>query len=238
MRIGVLSGLFLCLVGFTAENSNTVSACSTENLRVEHIIKADDEGLILLPEREVVYSEETAPEIENFKLQQEYNSVILTWETAQNDEILFFEIERSFDREEFVQIGLVSSMPTPYDGIFSFYDQARFLGNKSYYRLKMKNNHGAISTSNILELENGKLESLELSPNPATNHLTVKVPESFSDGVLVIKSTQGKILLRKNIENQQLDNYVILISDLPAGLAMVCLEQENQIWSKLVLIYN
>jgi hypothetical protein len=79
---------------------------------------------------------------------------------------------------------------------------------------------------------------LELKPNPAEDILTVKIPDPFSNGTVIIKSTKGEILFRKHLDIQQPDNYIFLASDLPAGLALVCLEQGNQIWSRLVMIYN
>ncbi|MCJ8166735.1 LamG domain-containing protein [Pontibacter sp. E15-1] len=97
------------------------------------------------------------------------NGVVqLTWETAAEAGLLNFEIQRAPDTEAFETIGTVEANGNSNTSqIYSFNDTDP-LPDKAYYRLKINNQNGTHTYSNIILIKMGGLTAtyFTLYPNP------------------------------------------------------------------------
>jgi hypothetical protein len=66
-------------------------------------------------------------------------------------------------------------------------------------------------TTAITDIE---ASTIAIYPNPATDNITVILPENVSNAVFTLYDMQGKALLQQNIGNQD----VVSVSDLAAGI--------------------
>lgn len=98
------------------------------------------------------------------------NAVSLSWTTSEETRSSHFDVERSADAKEFVQLGRIQS-----NGNSSVTKQYRFLDAKplsgnNYYRLRMVDTDGSFEYSRTIAIDNGSNSvAFELLGNPAPN---------------------------------------------------------------------
>jgi hypothetical protein len=74
--------------------------------------------------------------------------------------------------------------------------------------------------------------SINVYPNPATDNITVVLPENIHQAVFTIYDTQGKMLLQQNIGNQE----TVSVSNLAAGIYIYHVRTEKESYQgKIVL---
>ena len=146
----------------------------------------------------------------------------LSWETAQELNNDFFEIQHSSDGRTFSKIGLVegagsSNALTNYE-----FAHKHVLAKDNYYRLKQYDFNGEFEYSNIVHLENeeGREESL-IYPNPATNNITFE----GSASELNFYNWTGAIVKRVRLD-EGITN--IDVSQLNAGFYMIEIINKGQ----------
>ena len=132
------------------------------------------------------------------------NKVTLKWVTTQETNNRYFEVERSFDNNNFITIGLVL------DGFvvngtgksYQFKDNSSELQGKTivYYRLKQIDIDGKATYSKVLAV---KLQAkadvvMQVSPNPFSENLTVRF-NAAETGIAQIRITNfaGQTMLSK-----------------------------------------
>lgn len=97
------------------------------------------------------------------------NAVSLSWTTTEEAGSSHFDIERSIDAKEFIQLGRVQAK-----GNSSVTQQYRFLDSKplngnNYYRLRMADMDGKFEYSRVIVIDNGANSvAFELLGNPAS----------------------------------------------------------------------
>ena len=97
------------------------------------------------------------------------NAVSLSWTTTEESGSSHFNVERSADAKEFIQLGRVEAK-----GNSSATQQYKFLDNKplngnNYYRLKMVDADGKFEFSRMISIDNGANSvAFELLGNPAS----------------------------------------------------------------------
>ncbi|MDW8438518.1 MAG: T9SS type A sorting domain-containing protein [Chloroherpetonaceae bacterium] len=103
--------------------------------------------------------------------------VRLTWRTASEQNNAGFEVERSFDRETFAQIGFVRGAGTTTEAqSYSFVDRGSFNADKVYYRLKQVDFDGRFEYSPIIEVNVSlptKFALMQNYPNPFNPSTTI-----------------------------------------------------------------
>ncbi len=143
----------------------------------------------------------------------------LTWQTAQEINNDYFQIEHSLNGRDFEKVGIVkgsinSSTPKSY----SFFHKKNNAGT-NYYRLAQTDIGGKITYSPIITIENkSKNMALEITPNPAKNFIAIAATKNLIDGKYIILNNAGTIVLSgilvtNNIDIQKLSegNYFIKI---------------------------
>ncbi|MFY0673188.1 MAG: hypothetical protein JXQ87_07275 [Bacteroidia bacterium] len=139
----------------------------------------------------------------NAQWQKEGESTILYWQTAMEENNSHFEIERSFDGQEWEQVGTVNGQGTTFDITdYQFIDNGLPITKTNspitiYYRLKQIDYNGQFeySETKTLGFEPETLNSFNVWPNPAkgscVNLSTIGDYEiTTSEGVIVKRELQ------------------------------------------------
>lgn len=167
----------------------------------------------------------------SFNTELENDLVKLTWQTASEENSDYFEIERSDDRNNWLEAGLVKGNGTSNSITnYLFYDHVSVSGdrpNTLYYRLKQVDFDGKSSFSDIrvVNLVEEKNEWI-VYPNPATNEITISTNTSINskDVLMEVYDLQGKKVMseRRNLNSTKLDiknlaagMYFLMINDYP-----------------------
>jgi hypothetical protein len=150
--------------------------------------------------------------------------VQLLWETTSEFENKAFRIERSFNGQEWIEVGSVRGqgttvLPTQY----SFTDYKPYPGI-NYYRLHIIDNSGGDSYSPVIMLDFGPADcGFYVYPNPATDYLLVNWEGcEVANWCLKVFKTTGE--LARYIDYSELTYSIIDISDLPIGDYIVIVE--------------
>ena len=133
------------------------------------------------------------------------NDALLKWTTASEINSNVFEIERSFDGNNFIITGSVNASEnstTPLS--YHFNDKDVFINNTSdmfYYRLKMVDLGGSFIYSNILSIKTDNQineEKVTIYPNPFSDELLADITIPVNENVSIILSDlQGRVLYSK-----------------------------------------
>ncbi|MEM6802534.1 MAG: DUF5060 domain-containing protein [Bacteroidota bacterium] len=176
---------------------------------------------------EVIYGSTTFPvEWLSFTAEQTgLNKVELAWTTANEQNNLEFQVERSIDSRTFEQIGRVlgvgnSSEPQDYT-----FTDAEAASGVLYYRLKQVDIDGRTSYSEIREVNMGDtfFAQINLYPNPVTDQLSVAIealPDRLYD--LRIIDTQGRVLYEAPYRSDAVSPE-ISVSQYAAGVYLLML---------------
>ena len=122
-----------------------------------------------------VFFSTTSPlgvEILSFYAQLENNNVKLNWNTAKDENVQAYEIEKSIDANHFQTIGNVASQKVSTTANYQFVDHANAIADVVYYRLKQLNIDGSFSYSPVASVKNSTFENF-IAPNPANNSITI-----------------------------------------------------------------
>ncbi|MDB5280792.1 MAG: hypothetical protein JWR61_5747 [Ferruginibacter sp.] len=133
------------------------------------------------------------------------NAVTCNWTTESEINTNHYELERSFDGNSFGTAAIIftAENTTAAKNNYSYRDNSTPLQNKSmvFYRVKEVDTNGAISYSKIINIKlgNGYSNSVETSPNPFAESMSVKF-DSNKAGVAEINilSSTGQPVAVKN----------------------------------------
>ncbi|WP_293299218.1 autotransporter-associated beta strand repeat-containing protein, partial [Pedobacter sp. UBA4863] len=151
-----------------------------------------------------------------FTAKADGNYAKLQWQTASEQNNRGFEIYRSGDDQQFVQVGNVAAKGV---GAYSFTDKQPLNGN-NYYKLVQVDRDGKTEELGVrIVAFNFTPYSLNLYPNPTTAKVTVAF-EAGKYQRLVLSSVDGKILQQLPL-NKQEANKQISFSNYPPGIYFV-----------------
>jgi len=151
-------------------------------------------------------------------LQQPDHTVELLWETAQEQNSKYTEIQRSGDGKTYLAIGQVAAAGnSTQTRNYTFTDKSPLSG-RAFYRLKMVDIDGSLKFSKVLQVTTGAVgTAIKVYSNPFHDQLGVVIPAVTSEKlVLSLFDQTGKMCLRQNYTTQKGDNFVNLY---PGGLA-------------------
>ncbi len=146
--------------------------------------------------------------------------VFFKWITANEINTASFIVEKSNDGEAFIEISSVMAVGNNGIGNHSYSaidKQPNYVSGTTFYRLKIIDNDGTISYSNVLSLKNVvKENSFRVVSNPVHNTLTVVHETANKDEELKVFSEDGKLVFIKKVP-QHSEKEVLDISDLKSG---------------------
>lgn len=103
--------------------------------------------------------------------------VALQWSTSQEYNVSHFEIERSNQQANFVRIGMVKATgSSTANNLYALLDVAP-LGGENYYRLKIVDEDGQYTYSNVIMVNNDDVQTqlTGMYPNPAHDALNIEM---------------------------------------------------------------
>jgi hypothetical protein len=152
-------------------------------------------------------------------VQQTDHSVLLTWQTAQEQNSHFIEVQRSGNAKDFASIGQVpaagnSNLVKDY----SFADPSPLAGN-NFYRLRLVDLDGSYTYSKILEVTaTVSGQSIEVFSNPFHDQIGVRVRAEIPDKVVfTLTDILGRPYLQQSYGTLTGNNFFSLPT--PAGMA-------------------
>jgi hypothetical protein len=164
----------------------------------------------------------------------------LYWQTSSEENIKTYSVERSTDGINFTTIGDVIAKNSP--SKYYYEDKNSVLGVINYYRIKVYDNNGTESNTNIVALSSGNDEVLTVSqlyPNPTTNSFMIGLDsKQKGKAVINIYDVFGKVVKSANYDvNGGVNQYIISTDNLSIGVYTVeVLNSFNEIITKQKLI--
>ncbi len=136
------------------------------------------------------------------------NAVTLNWKYETETNFSHFVVEKSLD-------GIVfSSLKNIYLTNSQFYNYADIDLKQSsiyYYRLKLVDNDGKFSYSNIIKIQTGTVNSFSVLGNPVKDNLSITGLKRGA--TLALYDNTGKMLLQKNIQDQSFSMDISFLSN-------------------------
>jgi hypothetical protein len=141
----------------------------------------------------------------SFTGQLNNNDVSLQWQTSDEINHSYFEVERSADGQTYTAVGRIAATGNNGNLVqnYSWVDAGAGLLNaaKLFYRLKMVSTTGEVEYSSVVTI---KLKStspvVEVSPNPFTSsiNISLQMPEAARLNISISDIT-GKLLMSENV---------------------------------------
>jgi hypothetical protein len=157
-----------------------------------------------------------------FQGNRDNNTTTLRWNVAQNEMSARFEIERSYDGQNFSTAGTVAA--TSKSGSESYTFSESIAGNKIYYRLKMYDTKQSPSYSKILQFQNAATSALKVVNNPVADRLTISFNSSSSQPIEIkVYDVSGRLHMKQTIKVYSGNNIlnVPLSSSVTSGIYAV-----------------
>ncbi len=169
--------------------------------------------------------------------------VHLSWRTASELNNAGFEVERSFDRETFTQVGFVRGNGTTTEAqSYTFVDRSTFNAEKVYYRLKQVDFDGQFEYSPVVEVNvtlPTKFALMQNYPNPfnPTTNIAYELPVA-AKVVLKVYDILGREVMTLINQEQAAGRYVqpFNASALSSGIYFYRLQAGNFIETKKMML--
>jgi IgA Peptidase M64/Secretion system C-terminal sorting domain len=163
-----------------------------------------------------------------FEAKREQNHALLTWQTAQEENVSHFDVQRSFDGKNFRSIGTVKANNVKTKSDYRFMDNSLLRG-ATYYRLQQFDKDEKSSFSPIRTLEKSDKFFYKISPNPVSDVINITGNTDYNTEVKIeLYNEIGAKMYEyqlKNVENAY--EHSFSIRDLPNGTYIVILNLPN-----------
>lgn len=128
----------------------------------------------------------------SFRATKSINNTILNWQTINEVNVSHFSIQRSTDGVSFATLGQVNAKG---GGNYTFNDAQLPNSSKLFYRLQIIDKDGSFTYSPIAIVNLSNKGKITLSPNPASNYITVS-----GNGIKMVQvfDNAGKVILTSN----------------------------------------
>lgn len=150
----------------------------------------------------------------SFKGEMKNNVAQLTWLTAEEKNVSHFEVQRSSDGVIYLVIGSVIATAA-HD--YHFIDSEP--QHISYYRLKMIDDDGRFTYSNIIQLKADKT-LLDLTYNQTASMLHLKATATTAEKLeIIVTDLTGKTVIRQQkVMSEGINEFNISLHSLPKGV--------------------
>jgi hypothetical protein len=197
-------------------SSGTISGSFTPNLPSGYTVQVSG-NLVQL-----VKNSSTAPlRFVSFIAKKQNSKALLEWVTENEENTSHFDIERSKDGRNFEKIGMVSSFNTPGSHGYRFTDMQPAKG-MNYYRLRQVDIDARSAYSKTARVNFDSKYSIVISPNPASDKITIDGAEDFK--IVQFVNMEGKLVKQFTIS----DSRQYAVTDLPAGVYILKLMNDEE----------
>jgi hypothetical protein len=157
-----------------------------------------------------------------FQLKRVENLTMLYWQTSEEKNSEFFEIQHSNDARKWSPLGRIAAARDSKVSVdYSFQDNAMRSGNQ-YYRLKMVDTDGSYAYSAIRSIDLGRTEFVSAYPNPVVDKLLITATSEMSSLKLTDLSGKSLLELSKPVRGQE-----VSMKNYPAGTYLVQLKMAD-----------
>lgn len=167
----------------------------------------------------------------------------LSWSVTNNNEIRFFDIERSDDGSTFFPLQTINSISSDFpSATYKFTDDnVTKESNTVYYRLKIINATNQVSYSKIIRLSTNESITgrVKIFPNPVTDKLQISIYSPFRQNIkLFIYDASGRIMrnMQTMIEKGNTKFNILDFQSWPPGIYSVKVIAGNELFiNKMIL---
>jgi IgA Peptidase M64/Secretion system C-terminal sorting domain len=164
----------------------------------------------------------------NFDAKREQNHALLTWQTAQEQNVSHFEVQRSYDGKNFQSIGFVKAQNRLTKSDYRFVDNSTLRG-ATYYRIEQFDNDKKSTFSPIRTLEKSDKFYYKISPNPASDVVNISGNTDYNTKIKIemYNALGAKVYdyALENVENTY--QHEFSVRDLPNGAYILVLNLQN-----------
>ncbi|HTC01126.1 MAG TPA: T9SS type A sorting domain-containing protein [Ferruginibacter sp.] len=140
------------------------------------------------------------------------NQVSLQWQTADETNIKDYELEYCTDGISYSSILTTVTPQGEATNNYSYLDTTPAVGS-NYYRLKIVNDDGSFSYSNIVPIDIENIKAATIYPNPAIDNIVITLPNANKSVVNIYNSTGSLV---KTTTVYSITN-TLDIQNLPSG---------------------
>ena len=172
----------------------------------------------------------------SFTVRKMLHENVLDWQMVNDENIAYYDIQRSYDGYNFETIGKVQNKSQAY----SFSDVGAEDKNV-YYRILLRANSGALEYTSIIMIRSKNADPLHvaLAPNPVRYRTLLKVESGHSaTGVVRIVNSMGMLLRSQNINLAKGENNIQLsdLASLGTGTYKVVVNAGNNTCTLKMLV--
>jgi len=152
-----------------------------------------------------------------------------------------YEIERSFDNENFKSIGSIDAKggTVSKDLHYSFIDNQPYLSGYNYYRIKVIDKDGTVTYSAIAKVSfDAKIKTVNIYPNPAHNETTVQINDVTGKKLITINDLSGKIVYSTEVYQTSTEQtFKLTLSNLTKGMYFIKVISDSETLTDKLLMY-
>lgn len=160
----------------------------------------------------------------SFNILDNAGAVQLKWQTFTEINVRGFELQRSADGNRYDSIGFVTSRASNSSGAIYDYTDRNPLHGRSYYRIKVVDNSGQITYSQVRTINIGNKLQITVYPNPVIGQLNIRSVETITAGKIFISNSNGQ-LLKYELFNG--NNASVDVNELPSGYYTVVIKSND-----------
>jgi hypothetical protein len=150
------------------------------------------------------------------------SKVLVNWQTANESNNNYFDVEHSTDGISFIKVGTVNAKNAINGAAYS-YEHLNYAIGRNYYRLKQVDNDGRYTYSLIVVLNIERKSNILIYPNPVQQGLTIdfsSMGNSNASGYINVMNSVGQVLVRKAVQTTT-SRVSIDMSSLQKGIYIV-----------------
>jgi hypothetical protein len=151
--------------------------------------------------------------------------VALSWQTTSETNNAGFEILRSTNGVQFTPVGYVASSSLNGEGASYTYTDNQPLHGKSFYRLKMVDQTGEFSYSDIKIIQLNQAAEVQIFPNPVKDVLNVLSGKRLENAQLSITNAIGQLQMKQTINGS--GSLPVNVTKLVPGMYFIEILERN-----------
>lgn len=155
---------------------------------------------------------------------------LLKWVTANEVNVNRFEIEQSANAKDFAKIGTVKARNLISENNYSFSTPAQLRAGTTYFRLKMIDNDGKTTYSNVVNLHAGTVDKPGVVNTVVVNQLVITHPSTYTNANFKIVNLQGQTFKTGQLQ-QRVTTTSINVSSLMMGQYVIVIENGSEKYS-------
>ena len=179
-----------------------------------------------------------------FKGKNLVETILLDWTTANETQVNRFEIERSINGSVYEKIGSVMATGNSSTNKSYAFTDSKPLNTLNYYRLKIIDNDGKYTYSNVITFTGNTAKGIIISnvkPNPFTESINLNIVLQQSQLLTVqMIDMAGRVVLNRDVKGIKGTNDIRYngLADLSEGIYFIKIITPDAVWQQKVLKIN